>query len=52
MTKIKKYTCKGWIALNVIIKHSIKIIECCYTKAIRQAKKVGPYSSLYSDTKK
>ena len=25
MTKIKNYTCKNWIVLDVIIKHSIKI---------------------------
>ena len=28
MTKIKNYTCKNWIVLDVIIKHSIKIFAC------------------------
>ena len=28
LTKIKEYTCKDWIVLDVIIKHSIKIFEC------------------------
>ena len=28
MTKIKNYTCKDWIVLDVIIKHIIKIFEC------------------------
>ena len=28
MTKIKNYVCKDWIALDVIIKHSIKIFDC------------------------
>ena len=27
MTKIKKYACKDWIVLDVIIKHGIKIFE-------------------------
>ena len=27
MTKIKSYTCEDWVALDVIIKHSIKIFE-------------------------
>ena len=28
MAKIKNYTCKDWIALDVIIKHSIMIFDC------------------------
>ena len=28
MKKIKNYSCKDWIVLDVIIKHSIKIFEC------------------------
>ena len=28
MTKIKNYACKGWIVLDSIIKHSIKIFKC------------------------
>ena len=28
VTKIKIYACEDWIALDVIIKHSIKIFEC------------------------
>ena len=28
MTKIKNYSCEDWIALDAIIKHSIKIFEC------------------------
>ena len=28
MRKIKNYVCKDWIALDVIIKHSIKIFDC------------------------
>ena len=28
ITKIKNYTCKNWIVLDVIIKHSNKIVEC------------------------
>ena len=28
MTKIKNYSCKDWILLEIIIKHSIKIFEC------------------------
>ena len=28
MTKIKNYADKGWIVLDIIIKHSIKIFEC------------------------
>ena len=28
MTKINIYACEDWIALDVIIKHSIKILEC------------------------
>ena len=28
MTKIKNYTCDNWIVLDVIVKHSIKILEC------------------------
>ena len=27
MTKIKTYSCKDWLGLDVIIKHSIKIFE-------------------------
>ena len=27
-TKIKNYACEGWIVLDGIIKHSIKIFEC------------------------
>ena len=27
MTKIRKYACEDWIALDVIIKHSIKIFK-------------------------
>ena len=27
MTKIENYACKDWIVLDVILKHSIKIIE-------------------------
>ena len=30
MAKIKHYACEDWIALDVIIKHSIKIFECYY----------------------
>ena len=30
MTKIKNYASEDWIALDVIIKHSIKIFECQY----------------------
>ena len=28
MSKIKNYSCKDWIVLNVIIKHSIKTFKC------------------------
>ena len=28
ITKIKNYSDKDWIVLDVIIKHSIKIFEC------------------------
>ena len=28
ITKIKKYVCKDWIVLDVIIKHSITIFKC------------------------
>ena len=28
ITKIKNYTCKNWIVLDAIIKHSNKIVEC------------------------
>ena len=28
MTKIKNYAGNDWIALDVIIKHNIKIFEC------------------------
>ena len=28
MTKTKKYACKDWIVLDVIIKHSIMIFDC------------------------
>ena len=28
MTKINNYACEDWIALGVIIKHSINIFEC------------------------
>ena len=28
MTKIKNYTCKDWILLDVIVKHSTKLFEC------------------------
>ena len=27
-TKLKNYTCKDWIVLDVIVKDSIKIFEC------------------------
>ena len=30
MTKIKNYTSKDWIILDVIIKHIIKIFVCQY----------------------
>ena len=30
MTKIKNYACEDCIVLDVIIKHSIKIVECSY----------------------
>ena len=30
MTKIKNYTCKDWIVLDVIIKHSTNIFDCKY----------------------
>ena len=30
MTKIKNYASEDWIALDVIIKHSINIFECQY----------------------
>ena len=30
MTKIKSYADEDWIVLGVIIKHSIKILECYY----------------------
>ena len=29
-TKIKNSTCKDWIALDVIMKHSIKVYDCYY----------------------
>ena len=30
MTNMKNYADKDWIALDVIIKHSIKIFQCYY----------------------
>ena len=40
ITKIKNYACKDWIALDVIIKHSIKVFECCIRR-INSTKKWG-----------
>ena len=45
MTQIKKYVCKVWIALDAIIKHSIKIFECLY-KENKWHKKVETTSSF------
>ena len=28
MAKIKNYVCEDWTAIDVIIKHGIKIFEC------------------------
>ena len=30
MTKIEKCASEGWIVLNIVINHSIKILECYY----------------------
>ena len=34
----KSYTCKDWIVLDVIIKHSIKIFECQYKEKKKHKK--------------
>ena len=45
MKKIKNYACEDWIALDVIIKHSIKIFEYQY-KEKKLHKKMEIISNL------
>ena len=41
MRKIKKYTYKDWIVLDVIIKNSINIFECQYKENKNRLKRKG-----------
>ena len=49
MTKIRNYARKDWIALDVIVKHIIKIFECQY-KENKQHKK-WRWQVIYRETK-
>ena len=50
MTKIKKYASEDCIALDVIIKHSIKVFECLSIRIINSIKK-WIEQVIYSKTK-